>query len=186
MSISLTVDGVGFTFDFVDFRIDVDGSVSSLDVYVLWKAIREAQGSGVGISYPVIARASGLDTLDASTGNQTYITVTLFGLWEVNSLKGSGKFTLSYGNLIKENGDDPFRDNPLITYFAFFSQAGTITTVNSGSGLSTLQAQQLQELWRIKGLDDSTPVSITDSSIVFSGAEVDIADDGTTTTLARQ
>lgn len=136
MAITVTVNSIDFTFDFITQIIDVDASVSVLDVYDLWVAIRTAAGTSTGIAYPAIAKAGGLDTLDSAQGIQTFITVTLFDGWEVNSLRGSGKFTLSGGNLLREDGNDPFVDNPLITYFAFFSQAGTVTTVATGSGVT--------------------------------------------------
>lgn len=136
MAITVTVDSIAFVFDFQDQRIDVPATETSLNVFTLWKAIREAQATAVGIAYSEIARAGGLDTLDDTQGIQTFITVTLFDNWEVNSLLLSGKFTTSGGNLLRDDGNDPFRDNPLITYFAFFSQAGTVTTVATGSGVT--------------------------------------------------
>lgn len=130
---TVIVDGIEFAFDFQDQRIDVPSNITTLNVYPLWRAIREAQATPIGISYPVIAKAAGLDTLDATQGISTFITVTLFDAWEVNSLLGGGKFVLTGGNLIRDDNQDPFRDNPLVTYFAFFSQSGTVTTVNTGS-----------------------------------------------------
>lgn len=136
MPVVVTVNSVDFTFHFDTQVIDIDSAVQSLDVYDLWVAIRTAGGGDVGITYPVIARASGLDTLDNVQNITTFITVTLLDNWEVNSLRTSGKFTLTGGNLLRDDGEDPFLDNPLITYFAFFSQAGTVSTVATGSGVT--------------------------------------------------
>ena len=136
MTVLVVVDSIEFVFDFQDQRIDVPASINTLSVYPLWRAIREAQSTRIGLAYPVIAKASGLDTLDATQGIATFITVTLFDNWEVNSLLGGGKFILTGGNLIRQDNADPFRDNPLVTYFAFFSQSGTVTTVNTGSGVT--------------------------------------------------
>lgn len=150
MSVTVTVDGIAFDFDFSDQRIDVPNTETTLDVYTLWKAVREAQATPTGISYDVIGRASGLDTLDSAQGISTFITVTLFDQWEVNSLLGGGKFVLSGGNLIRLDNSDPFRDNPLVTYFAFFSQSGTVTTVNTGSGVTPQDVIDIAELSRDK------------------------------------
>lgn len=136
MAVTVTVNTVDYTFHFDTQVIDVQATVSSLDVYELWVAIRTAAGTSVGMAYDPIARASGLDTLDNVQNIQTFITITLFDNWEVNSLKTGGKFTLTGGNLLREDGADPFLDNPLITYFAFFSQAGTVSTVTTGSGVT--------------------------------------------------
>ena len=98
MSVLVTVNGIDFTFRFDAQVIDVDNSVVTLDVYDLWVAIRTAAGGAVGMAYPPIARAGGLDTLDSVQNIQTFITVTLFDNWEVNSLKVGGKVTLTGGN----------------------------------------------------------------------------------------
>jgi hypothetical protein len=126
-----TVDGKDYGFDFEDTRIDIDATVASLDVEDLYTAIKDAQASIVGIAYETIANGEGLATL--STGIQTFLTVTLLTTWEVNTLKTSGKFEVRGGNLIRQDGADPFRDNPLITYIAFLSQAGVLATGSGGS-----------------------------------------------------
>jgi hypothetical protein len=138
-----TVGGMEYGFDFEDQRIDVDDRVTRLSVYDLYAAIKDAQDSEPGISYPVIADASGLDEL--SEGITTFITVKLFG-WEVNTLKVSGKFEVAGGNLIRSDGQDPFRDNPLITYINFISQAGVRATFSTGSGLSAEQNAKLMAI----------------------------------------
>ena len=125
-----TVDGKDYGFDFEDTRIDVDATIDSLNVQDLFTAIKDAQGSQVGIAYNTIANGEGLATLSA--GIQTFLTVTLLTTWEVNTLKTSGKFEVRGGNLIRQDGADPFRDNPLITYIAFLSQAGVLATGSGG------------------------------------------------------
>ena len=127
-----TVDGKDYGFDFEDTRIDIDATVDSLDVENLYTAIKDAQGSEAGISYETIANGEGLATLSA--GIQTFLTVTLLSTWEINTLKTSGKFEVRGGNLIREDQADPFRDNPLITYIAFLSQAGVLATASGGGG----------------------------------------------------
>ena len=149
MPVTVTSDGIDFLFDFQDQRIDVPNTETSLGVYTLWKAIRQAQATDIGIAYPVIAKAEGLSTLDAVQGISTFITVTLFDNWEVNSLLDGGKFVLSGGNLIRSDNNDPFRDNPLVTYFAFFSQSGTVTTVNTGSGVTPADIVEIADKTRI-------------------------------------
>lgn len=121
-----TIGGNDYGFDFSDQRIDIDSSLDSLDVADLYEAIKEAQASLQGIPYSTIANGEGLATL--SVGIQTFLTVTLFDSWEINTLKTSGKFEVAGGNLIRDDGNDPFRDNPLITYLNFLSQAGIVAT----------------------------------------------------------
>lgn len=140
-----TVAGKAYGFDFFDQRIDVDSTIDTMNVANLWSAIKECSASSVGISYPPIARGEGLATLGA--GVQTFLTVTLLDNWEVNTLKTSGKFEVQGGNLIRADGADPFRDNPLITYIAFLSQAGIATSIETGvSGLTPAESIQLSKL----------------------------------------
>lgn len=146
-----TVDGKSYGFDFEDTRIDIDATLDSLDVEDLYTAIKDAQGSGVGIAYATIANGEGLATL--STGIQTFLTVTLLSTWEINTLKSSGKFEVRGGNLIRGDGADPFRDNSLITYIAFLSQAGVLAT---GSGSSVTAAEIADAVWDEAAADHET------------------------------
>lgn len=136
-----TVSGKTYGFDFADQRIDVDATVDTMLVTHLWTAIKEAQAVTEGMSYDIIARGGGTDEL--GTGVTTYLTVTLLDNWEVNTLKSSGKFEVTGGNLIREDGADPFRDNPLITYIAFLSQAGIATQIETG--ISGVTPQDIQD-----------------------------------------
>lgn len=130
VSLTVSVDGNDFGFDFSDFRIDIDSAIDSLQVGDLWAAIKLAQADQTGIVYEVIAASEGETAL--SVGVATFLTVKLFDQWEVNTLKSSGKFEVKGGNLVKSNGDDPFVDNPLITYINNLSQAGVIATIETG------------------------------------------------------
>jgi len=139
-----TVGGKDYGFDFADKRIDIDATVLSVSVGDLWDAIQEAQAATEGMAYDQIATAEGLTTL--STGITTFLTVTLLTTWEINTLLSSGKFEVAGGNLVRDDEDDPVRDNPLITYINNLSQAGVVATVTTGSGLSAAQDQRLIDI----------------------------------------
>jgi hypothetical protein len=138
-----TVNGYTYSFDFVNQVANVDATLNKMSVIDFWTAVKEAQESAVGISYPVIASGGGLDPLTGTT--KTFLTIRLYDGWEVNSLKSSGKFEVADGNLIKDNGLDPFLDNPLLTYIQFLSQAGVV--VETGvSGLTPTESAKLLSL----------------------------------------
>lgn len=140
-----TVDGNSYGFDFVDKRIDIDASLSSVSVGDLWDAIQDAQASTEGIPYDEIATAEGLTTL--STGVSTFLTVAFNSTWEINTLLSSGKFEVNGGNLVRVDNDDPFRDNPLITYINNLSQAGVVAIAETGtSGLTPSESAQLSAI----------------------------------------
>ena len=138
-----TIDGKTYGFDFEDQRIDIDATIDVLDVINLYESIKDAQSSDAGIVYGTIANAEGLASL--STGIKTFLTVSLLGFWEINTLKTSGKFEVIGGNLIRADGADPFRDNSLITYIAFLSQAGILAETGT-SGLTTAESETLTNL----------------------------------------
>ena len=143
-----TILGYDYGFDFEDQRIDIDVDIERLNVESLYRAIQEAQASEVGIAFREIATASGLDEL--AEGITTFITVKLLENWEINTLRVTGKFEVAGGNLIRDDGEDPFRDNPLITYINYISQAGVRATFSTGTGLSEDEHNKLM------GLPDET------------------------------
>ena len=185
-----TIDGKSYGFDFEDQRIDVDATIDVLNVVDLYEAIKDAQGSLAGMTYATIADAEGLASLSA--GIKTFLTVSLRTAWEVNTLKTSGKFEVSGGNLIRADGADPFRDNSLITYIAFLSQAG-IQSESGVSGLTTAESETLttlnaliDELHKVHGLSAGNPMTVTPTSRTAGSISQTISGDGeTTTTVAR-
>lgn len=132
------VGAVTFQFDFENELINVDAGTDVLQVTDLWTAIKRAQWTPRALVFDPIAAGGGLDGLGEVDGDEieSYLTVTMLGEWELRSLKTSGKFTVTGGNLIKSNGLDPFVDNPLITHFLFLSQAGTVARVAVGSAVT--------------------------------------------------
>ena len=128
-----TVGGKGYGFDFDGQIVYVDATVDNMIVSNLWTAIKEAQATEFGMPFGAIATGGGNDVL--GTGVETFLTVTLLENWEISTLKTSGRFEVSGGNLIRADQADPFLDNPNITYIAFLSQAGIATVVETGSAV---------------------------------------------------
>lgn len=161
IAFTTTVNTYSYEFDFALQYIYIDATLDAGEVEDLYTAIKEAQESESGMASDVIASGSGLDELDP--GISTFLTVRLFDEWEIRSKKVSGKFVFKGGNIVKDNGKDPFYEDGSISYIAFFSQAGikTTTTVDTGSGLSTEQANQLADL---------SDRLVQDSTIVEDGA----------------
>jgi hypothetical protein len=141
--VTINVGGFDYGFDFEDQRIDVDSGLDIVSVINLYAAIKDAQDEEAAMPYRRIADASGLDELSA--GITTFLTVRLLDSWEVNTLKTSGRFVILDGNLIRADGEDPFRDNPLITYQLNLSQAGVVAETGV-SGLTPTESTQLGNL----------------------------------------
>lgn len=140
-----TVSGKGdLQFYWTAQEIYVENTIDDLTAQELLDAIREVEDSPLGILNGKIADASGKTSLDASV--QTSITLVLLEGWKVYSQKSSGFFSLKDGNIVRHDATTPFKANTNITYQQLLVQGGVITTVNSGSGLSTDEHNQLMSL----------------------------------------
>jgi hypothetical protein len=162
------VGTVTLTFDFENELINIDAGTDVLLVTDLWTAIKRAQWTPRALVFDPIATGGGLDDLGEVDGDEieSYLTVTMLGNWELRSLKTGGKFTVTGGNLIKENGLDPFVDNPLITHFLFLSQAGTVARVSVGSAVTPSDITAIGAEVEGRILSDGT---------AFPGANIDAA-----------
>lgn len=143
VSLTVTVGGYDYGFDFEDQRIDIDATLSTISVEDLYDAIKSAQEDVVGVVYPTIALAEGKTSL--GSGSYTYLTVILQGDWKFNSLKTSGFVIITGGNCVRSDGGMIVKENPLITYFNQTSQAGVL--VESGtSGLTPTESATLSAI----------------------------------------
>ena len=145
MAVTYTYEGSLGTIeiDFTNQEINIDANYDTLEVQELNDAAREAEAQGIGCAFPPICRTSGKSTLDVDTGVTTGITFELLDNWLVYSEKTSGAFKVYGGNLIRADGEDPFKANPLVTYVAILSAASTIVSISTGSGLSTEEHDHL-------------------------------------------
>lgn len=111
-------------------EIHVAATLDFLDGQNLIDAIRQAEASDVGLSYPSIADAFGKVRLSprASIG----ITVQLLDNWKIYTLKDSGTFSLGEANIVKPDGSSPFVPNSAVTYIQNLSVASTVVTGGGG------------------------------------------------------
>ena len=110
--------------------------------------IREYESSEEGIIFDVIANAEGLTDLTEQTS--TSLTLELINSWQI-AFSGSGKATVSGGNLVGGIGADPFAAAAGVTIINTLSQAGTVSTVETGvSGLTSAESILLGSLTSIE------------------------------------
>ena len=134
--VDITYDSNVYSFDFSQYVVTV--GMDKLLVPDLYRAIRLAEETDVGIAHPKIAKGEGLAVLDDDGTDtiKTALTVTLFEGWLITSSKTSGTFSIKNGNLVAEPTGDVFGENPLVTYIGFFSESGTIARVSTGSAVT--------------------------------------------------
>ena len=123
-------------------EINVAASVDFLDGQTLINAIRQAESSTVGMSYPPIAIASGRAQL--SEGVSVGVTIQLRENWKIYTLKTGGAFAIGGANIVKSDGSNLFVNNPSITYIQNLAVAST--QVSSGSGGSSFTAA---DVWAV-------------------------------------
>jgi hypothetical protein len=141
MSHTITVSGIGFTFDLAAEVLSIDALTEKLDADSLQEAAREMEASEEGIVFPQIINTSGKVTLDAES--ETGLNVVLQETWLILSLKASGLFTVSGGNVVSDvSGVEIFAPNPTVDTQNNTSQAGVRVFTNGGGGCD------LTELYR--------------------------------------
>ena len=123
MAYNTTVNGIGFSFNFDNEVLSIDALTERLDADSLQIAAREAETSEMGIVFPQIINTSGKVTLDSES--ETGLNVVLQNTWLILSLKTSGLFTVSGGNVVSDiNGVEIFAPNPTVDTQNNTSQAG--------------------------------------------------------------
>ena len=145
MPVTYTYEGTLDTIeiDFTNQEINIGSAFDELEVQEINDAIREAEATAVGCAFPRIIDTSGKENLDLDSGVSVGITLELLDDWKVYSEKTSGTFKVWGGNLLRSDGEDPFKANTLITYIAILSAASTLVQVSTGSGLSTEEHNKL-------------------------------------------
>lgn len=152
--------------DFTASEINVENTIADLQVQELVDAIREAESSVAGLAFSQIGTASGKEFLDTANGVRVGITLSLLGSWLVFSERSSGTFRVLGGNLIRDDGSDPFKPNNLITYINLQSAASTIVSISGGGS----------------GFTSSDRATITDTNSRVQGLETEIGGVKTTVT----
>lgn len=170
-----TVSGKGdLKFYWDNQEIYADTFIDDITAQELLDAIREVEDSPRGILHGKIADAAGKE--DLGGGIAVGITLTLLESWVIYSEKSSGFFTVKDGNIIRHDATTPFKANGSITYQQILIQGATIVTVNSGSGLSTAEHDQLF------ALSDKTDIA---TEVWSTGTSTDFGDNSFGTRIKK-
>ena len=140
------------TVDFPSSHIIVSQEQTSVDVGVLYAAIKDAQDSVEGVMYAPIAAGAG--RFDLGGGRTSGLVVRLNSPWQVEFL-GSGQRTIDGGTLVGGNNDQPV-----------FSTPGTQVILNrpadafgvSTSGVPAPTAEEIANaVWSAQLAQQTTP-----------------------------
>lgn len=158
---SVTVDNLLFDFGLKQIQVQqARGAV--LSIQDLINAIRQAEESVEGITYPKIADATGKDSLGG--GVAVGVTVNLLDDWQLKWYSnGAYQAQVSGGNLVGGISDNPIAYTADVQVKVTQSANATVVTTG-GSALTDSEKAQLasaeakaKEVWQRVGLDASNP-----------------------------
>lgn len=179
------------TFDGATKRATLSAGTTALDVSDLWSRWVDWFQDGDNSKWPLAMRQVGGDDIDPSAGTKIPAYIYLQNGWKVKPQEADHTLAVSGGVLLVEGGGDPFvstaGDYTVRINYQQPVQAITVSTGGGSGGLTSEQAEQLQDIWRRLALDASNPLSQTETSIQ-AGSVLDLAitEDNGTITVARQ
>lgn len=177
---TITVNSIDYGFDYTDSEIEVEATADDVSADDLKQAIRESEWSATGIVFADVIDTGNPIVLDPVGGVSTALNIILQGAWRLLTLKTSGTFTTTGGNVVRhDTGVDIFATNNLVTAVNNVSQAGT--RINSAAtDAAVLRIEQfIRNRQIVDGVSGKMEIQDdTDTAVLW---EADIwEDDGTT------
>lgn len=155
----------------------VDPALYELDCNVLRLALKDLEDSDDGIAFPTTHNNSGTFTLSG---------VTYARFFEIiNGYKvefDTGTYDHYTVRLVGANNNVADVRKPNTVSLIIGNTAGMVV---SGSGLSTQQSTQLQELHRIHGLESGAPLQVSSTARSTTGINQTIGEAAGTVTVTR-
>lgn len=174
---------MAITYDYTNKLVNVpQADAQPLTIQNLLNDIRAQEASVRGIVEPIICSAAGKDDLGGSVA--VGITLALQSTWKLNFATGAYQATVGGGNLADALNRVYNTGSPQVLFLS--SAAGTLTTQNTGSGLSATQDTRLADMWRRLALDAASPVTHSTGGITFGGITIQHTEAGGNVTEQRQ
>lgn len=169
---------MGQTFDGPNKLIILTSGTTTVDVKVLYSAWKDWVLLSNNAAFLQAFSAIGGDPLVG--GQFLGSTYFLENGWKIRPQEANHTLVVS-GNLYARDGSSPF----VSTVGSFnvtinLSTSNLVDTVSSGSGLSSDQATQLLEIWKLFGLNPAEPLVVSETSRVV-GSDIEQTISGTTT-----
>lgn len=98
--------------------------------------------------------------------------------WRLRTWDGDHILTVT-GNVFTREGDDPFVDTLLdVKVTVNLNTSTLVETIETGTLLGLDTQTQMDEVWKIHGLDSDNPMTVTETSRTAGTITQDINDDG--------
>lgn len=161
-------------------------TLNVVDLYSRWKDWARSSDNS---KYPPAFSVTGGDVIDSGAGTSVPCYAFLQNGWRVRPQESSHTLNVVGGVLLVAGGGDPF----VSTLGSFFVgvrysqpvQAITVSTSGGGGGMTTTQATQLEELWRLKGLDVAAPLEVAADAMTAGTIALGITEDAGVVTVQR-
>ena len=163
-------------FDGVNLLITLDAPIAGVlnqDVEQIYDDAKQWQLNANNRKYPFPFTTSGGEPItDTTLAGQYYFLLNNEG-WRIRTTDEDQDVFLE-GNLIPTDLDLPMVIGRAGRTVAYFGLQPLTTVILSGSGLSSDQATQLIELWKVRGLEVGNPVTITPSGVDTDDGTIDL------------
>jgi hypothetical protein len=174
---------MAITVDPAAKRLVLDsGSVTAKDIFRAWADWALLSDN---LKYQPAFSATGGDDLGGGLSIPPYYF--LLNGWRVRPMEANHALTIT-GNLFVDGGGVPVVSTlgvfQVTVNYTVPVQAQGIST-SGGGGLTTEQAMQLAELWKLQGLKFGSPLVVTSTTRVADDVSQTITDVGGTVTVAR-
>lgn len=173
------------TFDGTNKLIIINNGftqINAIDVYSWWKEwITISDNSKFSQAF----RTIGGDPIGSGQFVAPYFF--LINGWKMRPYEGDHLLTVN-GNLFLDGGGNPFIStlgNYNVTINLQTSSNATVNTISTGSGLSTIQATYLEELYKIHGLLSGSPLLVSPNGRSVSGINQTFTQNGDDVTVER-
>jgi hypothetical protein len=182
---------MGFSFNGVTKTITLTSGTVSVSVRDLWSRYVDWYLTADNSKFLPAFDIVGGNDIDSDAGTKIPIYCFLQNGWKIKPQEANHTLAVSDGILLVDGGGDPFI-NPTGAFTVRINyqqpvQAISFSSGGGSGGLTTEQAQKLDELYRIQGLKLGEPMTVTPTSRISGDIDLEISGDGVTvSTVTRQ
>lgn len=180
---------MSYSFNGSSKVITLSSGTTSVVLYDLYSRYKDWLLAG-NAGYALAMSTVGGEWINQSQGTKVPLYLFLLNGWKIKPQEADHTLAITDGTLLVDGGGDPFIDTTgdYVVRVNYQQPVQAIGYSTSGAGgLTTEQATRLEELWKLSGLDSSSPMTVTRSSRVAGSISLAITGDGSnTSTVTRQ
>jgi hypothetical protein len=181
---------MGMTFDGPNKRITLTAGTTSVGVRELWSRWVDWHALSDNSKYlPAFAQVGGND-IDTGAGTKIPVYAFLQNGWRVKPQEANHTINVGDGILLVDGGGDPFV-NTTGSYVVRINYQQPVQAISfdsgggGGGGLTSTQADQLQRIFELHGLDPAKPLVVSPTARTAGDLAQTVAEAAGTTTVTR-